>query len=519
MESKQAATRAGAASSNAAVSRQPAAGSRTVSLTELRRHATREDCWTSIHGKVYNVTTFLDEHPGGAKVILKYAGQDSSRGFDMAGHSRDIVTQLGLDHLLVGDADDSIKPEDSGENDAHKIQQFQWLPPIDTMLSLFDIEAVARTVMNPTAWNYYSSGADDEITMRENHAAFQRIWFRPRVLVNVKEIDLRTTIMGYPSALPIYITSCALGRLAHPDGECVLTRAAHSAGVIQMCPTLASCTLDEMLSAAKAPQVLFYQLYVNHDRKITAGLIQKAKAGGVKAVAITVDAPQLGRREKDMRGKFDLAGSNVQRPDDTAGKIDRSQGAARTISAFIDPSLSWDDIEWLKKECYPMKVLLKGVQTAEDAIMAVEFGLDGIICSNHGGRQMDFARSGIEVLAEVMSALKARGMHGKLEVLVDGGIRRGSDVMKALALGASAVGIGRPTLYGMASYGQAGVEKVLKILADEMEMGMKLVGAPSIKDITPGMITVRNLGDHITPVPADELSAYTYEKLQTTSKL
>lgn len=175
--------------------------------------------------------------------------------------------------------------------------------------------------MNPTAWNYYSSGADDEITMRENHAAFQRIWFRPRVLVNVKEIDLRTTIMGYPSALPIYITSCALGRLAHPDGECVLTRAAHSAGVIQMCPTLASCTLDEMLSAAKAPQVLFYQLYVNHDRKITAGLIQKAKAGGVKAVAITVDAPQLGRREKDMRGKFDLAGSNVQRPDDTAGKV------------------------------------------------------------------------------------------------------------------------------------------------------------------------------------------------------
>lgn len=166
-----------------------------------------------------------------------------------------------------------------------------------------------------------------------------------------------------------------------------------------------------------------------------------------------------------------------------------------------------------------MKVLLKGVQTAEDAIMAVEFGLDGIICSNHGGRQMDFARSGIEVLAEVMSALKARGMHGKLEVLVDGGIRRGSDVMKALALGASAVGIGRPTLYGMASYGQAGVEKVLKILADEMEMGMRLVGAPSIKDITPGMITVRNLGDHITPVPADELSAYTYEKLQTTSKL
>jgi isopentenyl diphosphate isomerase/L-lactate dehydrogenase-like FMN-dependent dehydrogenase len=205
--------------------------------------------------------------------------------------------------------------------------------------------------MNPTAWNYYSSGADDEVTMRENHAAFHRIWFRPRVLVNVKQIDLRTTIMGYPSALPIYITSCALGRLAHPDGECVLTRAAHTAGVIQMCPTLASCTLDEMLEASHASQTLFFQLYVNHDRAVTSRLIQKAKAGGVKAVAITVDAPQLGRREKDMRGKFDLAGSNVQQTDDSAGKVswynqfDHFCASRACLKAALSPSCKHVDID------------------------------------------------------------------------------------------------------------------------------------------------------------------------------
>lgn len=365
-----------------------------------------------------------------------------------------------------------IKDEvESDPEEEARLERIKKKPDVTECFNLMDFEvcstfvptkaqAVARQVMKKTAWAYYSSGADDEITLRENHSAFQRIWFRPKILVNVEKVDYTTTMLGTPVSMPIYITATALGKLGHPEGECVLTKAAKTHDIIQMIPTLASCSFDEICDAAVEGQCQWMQLYVNKDRKITKRIVQHAEGRGVKGLFITVDAPQLGRREKDMRSKYNEGAAKVQTDE---GSVDRSQGAARAISSFIDPGLCWDDIEWFKS-ITKMPIILKGVQRAEDALKAVEFGLAGVVLSNHGGRQLDYARSGIEVLVEVMDALKKKGWEKKLEVYVDGGVRRATDIIKAVCLGAKGVGIGRPFLYAMSSYGQQGVERAIQCL-------------------------------------------------------
>eukprot|EP00656_Telonema_subtile_P021109 TRINITY_DN2214_c0_g2_i3.p1 TRINITY_DN2214_c0_g2~~TRINITY_DN2214_c0_g2_i3.p1 ORF type:complete len:440 (-),score=126.11 TRINITY_DN2214_c0_g2_i3:355-1674(-) len=423
---------------------QPSAMSRIVQFSELAQHNSKGDCWVLLNDKVYDLTSFLDEHPGGAKIIVKYAGKDGSRAFNPI-HPPDIVTKLGFDHLCVGTIDLASVP--AGEKVSEDASQSVKRPPLSSCLNVFDFEAVASQCLSPQAWAYYASGGDDEITLRDNMLAFQRLWLRPRVLVNVEKIDMSTKMLNQPSSLPLYITATALAKLAHPDGEVALVRAAHDASVPYMLPTLASCSLDQMIAARRGGQPNWFQLYVNQNRELTKNLVRQAEEGGCTGLFLTVDAPQLGRREKDMRMKMTLEGSNVQSDEDEKGEVDRSQGTARAISQFIDPSLNWSDIAWFKT-ITNMPIILKGVQTAEDAIMAVQHGVEGIVVSNHGGRQLDTSRSGIEILVEVMHALNAAGVAHKLDVFVDGGIRRGTDIFKAIALGAKGVGIGRPTLYG-----------------------------------------------------------------------
>merc|ERR1719281_1902920 len=386
-------------------------------------------------------------------------------------------------------------------------------PPLGAMLNSFDFESVAREVMEPQAWGYYSSGGDDEITLRDNHMAFQRITMRPRILVNVREIDMATSFLGADASLPLYFTATALAKLAHPDGEVGIVRGAAKAGVAYMLPTLSSYTLDEMLAARAPDQPLFSQLYVNPERSRTQEYVEKLEAAGVKALFITVDAPQLGRREKDMRNKFTQQGSDVQGDDEEEGEVDRSQGATRAISSYIDPSLNWEDVPWLQS-ITKMKVLLKGVQCGEDAVRAYQAGLNGCVLSNHGGRQLDTCRSGIEVLPEVMEALRKAGVRKEeFSVFVDGGIRRGADIFKALALGASAIGIGRPVLYSLASYGEKGIVRMVHMLQDELLMVMRLSGTPTIESITENHVITRNLADHVVPLPADNLVQGTYMPL------
>lgn len=328
--------------------------------------------------------------------------------------------------------------------------------------------------------------------------------------MDVEKVDLSTTMLGTKVDIPFYVTATALGKLGHPDGEVILTRGARKHNVIQMIPTLASCSFDEIVDAKEGDQTQWLQLYVNRDRAITQRIVEHAESRGCKGLFITVDAPQLGRREKDMRSKFSDVGSDVQ--DKSGNAIDRSQGAARAISSFIDPSLSWSDLPWFLS-ITKMPIILKGVQRVEDVIRAVESGVQGVVLSNHGGRQLDFARSAIEVLAEVMPVLKERGWERKIEIYIDGGIRRATDILKALCLGAKGVGIGRPFLFAMSSYGLPGVHRAMQLLKDEMEMNMRLLGYSSVEELNPTLVDARGLSQHSTIVPPDTLGIGTYDPL------
>ena len=270
-----------------------------------------------------------------------------------------------------------------------------------------------------------------------------------------------------------------------------------------MVPTLSSCSFEDIVNARTedgAP-TQFFQLYVNSDRRVVVDMLRRAEKANIQAIFITVDAPQLGRREKDMRMHFSDEGSNVQ-----GGEIqNRDEGAARAISSFIDPALDWDGALWIKRNTR-IPVLLKGVQTWEDAVMACEMGFAGVVLSNHGGRQLDYARSGVEVLEEVVRELRKRNMFPSpaFQILVDGGFRRGTDILKAIAMGATAVGVGRPFLYAYSAYGVDGVVHAINLLRAELEMNMRLIGANTIRDVVPEMVDLRALHTHNgLPTPGD----------------
>jgi L-lactate dehydrogenase (cytochrome) len=510
------------------------ASDKVLSMEEVAKHNTKEDCWVVLYGKAYDLSKFARVHPGGAKLITDAAGMDATAQFDPI-HPKDIMDKLLKPALTMGVVDPAtIKPEHVAKApEKHKaapkkkkaavaaseeIEEFK-KPPLAAMLNCFDFESVARETMEPQAWGYYSSGGDDEITLRDNHLAFQRITMRPRILVNVREIDMSTQILGLPASLPLYFTATALAKLAHQEGEVAIVKAAKKAGVPYMLPTLSSYTLDEMLAAQAPGQQVFSQLYVNPERSRSEEYVKKLEEAGVKALFVTVDAPQLGRREKDMRNKFTQQGSDVQGDDEGDGEVDRSQGATRAISSYIDPGLCWDDVPWLKS-ITKMKVLLKGVQCGEDAVAAYKAGLAGCVLSNHGGRQLDTCRPGIEVLPEVMEALKEAGATKQdFAVFIDGGVRRGADIFKAVALGAQAVGAGRPVLYSLASYGQNGIVRMVHMLQDELQMVMRLSGTPNVASITEKHVITTNLADHIVPLPIDNLTAGTYQALEPAAKL
>lgn len=506
---------------------------RKISMQEVERHNIPDDCWVVINGKVYDLTRFHREHPGGSKIITKNAGKDVSSLFNSV-HPKDIIQRLLSPEACIGVLDEiTVDPvihvvagkekspsrglQHASAQDATAAQPVQkWeKPTIEAMLNSYDFENVAAYTMTEEGWAYYSSGADDEITLRENHTAFQRIWIKPRVLVNVKHIDMATAILGIKTSFPLYFSATALGMLAHDDGELAISRAAAKSGVIYMLPTLSSYTLDEMLEVRQPDQVQFGQLYVNANRERTKEYVQQLEAGGVKALFVTVDAPQLGRREKDMRNKF-TKNTDVQKDDD----INRDEGVSRAISEFIDPSLCWDDIPWLKS-ITSLPIILKGVGCGLDAVMAYTTECAGIVLSNHGGRQLDTSRSAIEILPEAINALNTHdpNWRSRFQVYVDGGIRRGSDIFKALALGATAVGIGRPVLYSLAAYGQHGIEKMCSLLRDELTTVMRLMGTPTIADITEDHVLSSNLVSHIPAQARDHLQLDTYEPLRPATKI
>jgi 4-hydroxymandelate oxidase len=353
------------------------------------------------------------------------------------------------------------------------------------VVNLFEYERLAKARMTPMAFDYYASGAMDEITLRENRRAFDEIFLRYRVLAGVGKRDATTTVLGQPVPMPVLVAPSAFHYLAHPLGERATAGAAATAGIIYVMSTLSTTKMEEVAQLSTGPR--WFQLYVYKDRGVTRSLVERAEAAGFTALELTVDAPVLGQREADVRNHFHLpdglTAANLVDPESgQLPEVPGQSGLAAYFARLQDDNLTWNDLEWLRSHTR-LPVLVKGISRGDDAQRALDCGVAGIIVSNHGGRQLDTARPTIHALPEVVEAVA-----GRAEVLMDGGIRRGTDILKALALGARAVQVGRPVLWGLAVDGEAGVRHVLELLRTEFDLAMAMCGCHNVAEITHDLI-------------------------------
>jgi isopentenyl diphosphate isomerase/L-lactate dehydrogenase-like FMN-dependent dehydrogenase len=326
----------------------------------------------------------------------------------------------------------------------------------EQLLNVWDYERAAEEKLDPAAFGYFAGGANDEWTLFENLEAFNRWVLRPRVLVDVSSVSAATTVLGTEVSFPVLVAPVAFQGLAHADGEKAMARGAAAAGTIMCLATLSTVSIEDVADAAPEG-ARWFQLYWGPDRAKVQDLVERADAAGYRAIVVTVDFPEVGRRERDLRTGFE---------------------APVQLTDVTDKSLTWRDLEWLRLHT-SLPLLVKGVLTAEDATLACEAGVEGLVVSNHGGRQLDSVAASLDVLPEVVEAVGDRA-----EVLLDGGVRRGTDVVKALALGAKAVLAGRAPLWGLAVGGAEGVERVLALLRDEFELALALCGSSSPAEIT-----------------------------------
>ncbi|KAI9148241.1 Cytochrome b2 [Paramyrothecium foliicola] len=425
------------------------------------------------------ITAFVPQHPGGRHILLKYSGNDATTAFD-AVHPKEILEEY-------------LKPEQKlGVVDAPKAQQAYApssiapipgteikLPPLASLLSVSDVELLAMQVLSPKAISYYVSASDDEITKAQNNLIYRSILLRPRVFVDCTECFLATTIIGQKVGLPIFVSPAAMARLAHPAGEAGIAAACSKQGALQIISKNASMSPADIVAAG--PDAVFaWQLYVLKDISATERtLAQIREIPQIKFIVLTLDAPFPGKREADERFKMaEVAGGA---PPQTWG---------------TEGGLTWaETLAWLVQHT-SLPIVLKGVQTHEDALIATQYpAVKGIILSNHGGRALDTAPTPIHVLLEIRKYCPE--VFQRLDVLVDGGIKRGTDVVKALALGAKGVGIGRAALYGLAVGGQKGVERVLEILSAETATALRLLGVKSTAELDPQHVNARMVSSRI----------------------
>ncbi|KAK7753809.1 hypothetical protein SLS62_004175 [Diatrype stigma] len=463
---------------------------RKWSLWEVGKHTAEGDCWMVLHGKVYDVsipvpkptvltttpdnastlkiTSFVSKHPGGKGILLRNSGRDATAAFQSA-HPLEILEEQLAPEQLIGEIDQTREP--SGADPLPAVMAGEDVstepsPPVSTMLSVGEIESYAMQRLSPKAISYYVSASDDEITKHANNQIFRSILLRPRVFIDCTECSLATTILGHPVGLPIFVSPAARARFGHPSGEAGIAMACSQFNALQVISKNASMSPSDIVQAG--PDAVFaWQLYVLKDLAATERtLAQIRQIPQIKFIVLTLDAPFPGKREADERFKMSEVAS----------------GAAAQAWG-TEGGLTWQKtLAWLGKHT-TLPIVLKGIQTWEDAYAATLFPtVRGIIVSNHGGRALDTTTTPVQVLLEIRKFCPQ--VFDKIDVLIDGGIKRGTDVVKALALGAKGVGIGRPALYGLAVAGHEGVKRVLQILADETMTAMRLLGVQRTSELS-----------------------------------
>ncbi|PNS20457.1 Cytochrome b2, mitochondrial [Sphaceloma murrayae] len=495
----------------------------------VQQHRSADSCWVILYGNVYDVTSFIPSHPGGSKIILQLAGTDATEEYDPIHPPGTLEESLPAEAKL-GSFDTSTlpamekSPVEQGEVDEEGI------PPLEDMLNLDDIEAAATKQLSRKAWAYYFSAADDLRSKSLNNTVYSSILLRPRIFVDCTRCDTSTTLLGYKVKVPFYVSPAAMARLGHPDGEHGIARACDTYKALQIISNNASQTPEQIVEGASPDQIFGWQLYVQTERKKSVDMLARIhKLPSVKFICLTLDAPVPGKREHDERTKN--VGGNLPiraavqdgsasstKPSSAAAQSGGSGGGGgvgKALFAGTAPDLTWKTtLPWLKKHT-DLPIVLKGIQTHEDAYMASLHAplVKAIILSNHGGRAADTAPPAVHTLIEMRKYCPE--VFDKIEVWVDGGIKRGTDVVKALCLGARAVGMGRAPLYGLGAGGQAGVERVLEIIKAETKTTMRLLGAEQIDQLGPQHVNARAVERDVYDGPAglEKLGMWLQSKL------
>ena len=380
------------------------------------------------------------------------------------------------------------------------------MPPLSSCFNIEDFRQTAKKRLPRMIFDYIDGGADDEVTLHRNQNSFSKFQLMPRVLRDVGDIDLSTTVLGQKIDLPIIIAPTGQTRMFHHTGETAVARAAAKAGTIYSLSSVSSTSIEDTAKASDGPK--WFQIYVWRDREVTREFMARCRESGYHALCLTVDLPVHGNRERDLRNNLTFPASLTPKTvadvlchprwlyhyltepkieianvtGSSHGDVSDEGGLLDYITRQFDPTVNWDDVAWMIEQ-WDGPFLIKGIVNPEDAKLAVELGVDGIVISNHGGRQLDFTPPTIEVLAEI-----AQAVDGRAEIILDSGLRRGTDVIKALALGATAVMIGRPYLYALAAGGEAGVDRMFELLRSEINRDMALLGCTKISDLTPDFI-------------------------------
>ncbi|RKU45317.1 hypothetical protein DL546_007268 [Coniochaeta pulveracea] len=438
---------------------------------QVANHSTKESCWIVIDSQVYDVTSFLQRHPGGAAVILKQGGADATAEFSKV-HPLEYVKELPEGSCL-GPLDpkttDALRLPAIAE--PKEITSSEELPHVSLCVVTDDFQAPAKRVLPHRFWTYTSTSANSGLSLKGNIDDWGRIKFRPRILRDVETVDTRTSILGHRTMYPFYVSAMGTMGNVHEEAEYEMIRGFVKRGLHGVISTASTkpiegimdCFVEEQGRLNNAsPSTLFYQLYLPTSREKAATLIKKVKAAGYKGLWITVDTPVLGKRTADrvLQAREALAmgleqDRNPERPPASENAFAPAYGG-RVTPGMLSASTTWEDLGWIR-ELWQGPIVLKGVQCAEDAKLAMQYGCEGILLSNHGGRQLHTAPSALMTLLEIRTYCPE--VFGKLEVFVDGGLRDGADVLKAICLGARAVGVGRPFLWALAAYGSRGVER------------------------------------------------------------